>query len=51
MFNFNYCLIFKMPKFIKNNENLINFINVIEDAKIKDGGSRAFYIYLKKKNE
>ena len=34
---------------IENNKNLMNIINEIKDASIEDGGSGAFYIYLKKK--
>ena len=39
---------YSVPEFISNNKNLINLINKIEEAKIEDGGSGAFYIYLKK---
>jgi len=39
---------YSVPDFIKKNKNLINLINEISDAKIEDGGSGAFYIYLKK---
>ena len=38
-----------VPEFIENNKNLMNIINEIKDASIEDGGSGAFYIYLKKK--
>ena len=38
-----------VPEYIKNNNRLMNKINDIVDADIKDGGSGAFYIYLKKK--
>ena len=38
-----------VPEYIKNNNQLMNKINYIADADIKDGGSGAFYIYLKKK--
>ena len=38
-----------VPEYIKSNSQLINKINEISDADIKDGGSGAFYIYLKKK--
>ena len=38
-----------VPEFIKKNDNLMNKINYIDDADIEDGGSGAFYIYLKKK--
>ena len=37
-----------VPDFIQKNKKLINLINEISDAKIEDGGSGAFYIYLKK---
>ncbi len=39
---------YSVPEFISNNKNLINLIIKIEEAKIEDGGSGAFYIYLKK---
>ena len=37
-----------VPNFIYNNRNLMKLITEIKDAEIKDGGSGAFYIYLKK---
>ena len=37
-----------VPEFISNNQNLMNMINYMKDAKIEDGGSGAFYIFLKK---
>ena len=37
-----------VPQFIKNDKSLMQIINRIEDAKIEDGGSGAFYIFLKK---
>ena len=40
---------YSVPEFISGNKNLMNIINTIEDAKIEDGGSGAFYIYLKRK--
>ena len=40
---------YSVPDFITKNKKLINLINDISDAKIEDGGSGAFYIYLKKK--
>ena len=40
---------YSVPEYIQNNKELMNFINEIKDANIKDGGSGAFYIYLKKK--
>ena len=39
---------YSVPEFIKNNPVLIKLINKIEEASIEDGGSGAFYIYLKK---
>ncbi len=39
---------YSVPEFIKNSKSLMNIINEIKDAKIEDGGSGAFYIYLKK---
>ena len=40
---------YSVPEFINNNENLMRVINDIQDATIEDGGSGAFYIFLKKK--
>ena len=37
-----------VPEFILNNESLKKKILQIEEAKIEDGGSGAFYIFLKK---
>ncbi len=39
---------YSVPEFISNNSNLMSMINEITDAKIEDGGTGAFYIYLKK---
>ena len=39
---------YSVPEFIANNTGLMNVINEITDAKIEDGGSGAFYIFLKK---
>ena len=39
---------YSVPEFIENNINLMNVINEIKDANIEDGGSGAFYIFLKK---
>jgi DNA-nicking Smr family endonuclease len=39
---------YSVPEFISNNQNLNNLINEITDAKVEDGGSGAFYIFLKK---
>ena len=40
---------YSVPEFIKNNSEIMKKINTIENASIEDGGSGAFYIYLKKK--
>ena len=40
---------YSVPEFIKNNSEIMKKINAIENASIEDGGSGAFYIYLKKK--
>ena len=39
---------YSVPEFIENNHNLLNKIIEIKDASIEDGGSGAFYIFLKK---
>ena len=39
---------YSVPEFISKNKNLKNIIYDIQDAKIEDGGSGAFYIFLKK---
>ena len=39
---------YSVPDFISNNQNLMKVINDIQDATIEDGGSGAFYIYLKR---
>tara|TARA_B110001452_G_C14949021_1_gene331921 strand:- start:192 stop:605 length:414 start_codon:yes stop_codon:yes gene_type:complete len=38
-----------VPEFIKNNLELMEKVIELKDASIEDGGSGAFYIYLKKK--
>ena len=40
---------YSVPEFIENNKGLMNIINEIKAASIEDGGSGAFYIFLKKK--
>ena len=40
---------YSIPEFIKNNLELMNMIYEIKEASIMDGGSGAFYIFLKKK--
>ncbi len=39
---------YSIPEYIKNNSELMKLINEIKDADIEDGGSGAFYIFLKK---
>ena len=39
---------YSVPEFISNNNLLMSKIREMTDAKIEDGGSGAFYIYLKK---
>jgi len=39
---------YSVPEFIKNNKSLMNKIYEFGEAKIEDGGSGAFYIFLKK---
>ncbi len=38
-----------VPDFIKNNPSLMAKIKSITDAEVTDGGSGAFYVFLKKK--
>ena len=38
-----------VPEFIKNNPSLMSKLKSITDAEISDGGSGAFYVFLKKK--
>ena len=42
---------YSVPEFIETNKILTQFIIEITDAKIEDGGSGAFYIYLKNRNK
>ena len=39
---------YSVPEFILSNKNLMTKINEIKEANIEDGGSGAFYIFLKK---
>ena len=39
---------YSVPEFIRNNSALMKKINTIQDASNEDGGTGAFYIYLKK---
>jgi len=40
---------YSVPEYIKSNISLMKMIKEIRNAKIDDGGSGAFYIYLRKK--
>ena len=40
---------YSVPDFIKNNDKLMSLISSLTEADEADGGSGAFYIYLKKK--
>jgi DNA-nicking Smr family endonuclease len=42
---------YSVPEFIEKNKSLTRLIIETTDAKIKDGGSGAFYIYLKNMNK
>ena len=42
---------YSVPEFIENNKDLMRLIIETTDAKIEDGGSGAFYIYLRNKNK
>ena len=39
---------YSVPEYIENNKSLMNKIYEFGEAKIEDGGSGAFYIFLKK---
>ena len=39
---------YSVPEFVRNNIELMKIIYEIRDAEINDGGSGAFYIFLKK---
>ena len=42
---------YSVPEYIENNKSLTRFIIETTDAKIEDGGSGSFYIYLKNKDK
>ena len=42
---------YSVPEYILNNKNLMTKINEIKEANIEDGGSGAFYIFLKKNSK
>ena len=39
---------YSVPEFIENSKNLMKIIREIKDANLEDGGSGAFYIFLKR---
>ena len=41
---------YSVPEFISNSKNLMKIIQEMKDAKVEDGGSGTFYIFLKKNN-
>ena len=41
---------YSVPEYIYNSKDLMSLISDIKDASIDDGGSGAFYIYLRKKS-
>ena len=40
---------YSIPEFVRNNEGLMKIISNISEASVKDGGTGAFYIFLKKR--
>ena len=40
---------YSIPEFVRNNGDLMKIISNISEASVKDGGTGAFYIFLKKK--
>ena len=40
---------YSVPEYIKNSDELMRLISEIKEAENEDGGSGAFYVYLKKK--
>ena len=40
---------YSVPEFISNNQNLMEKISEVAEAKVEDGGTGSFYIFLKKK--
>ena len=39
---------YSIPEFLRNNEDLMKIISNMSEASVKDGGTGAFYIFLKK---
>ena len=42
---------YSVPEYIRKNQNLVRIVDLIKEARIEDGGSGAFYVYLKKKRK
>ena len=40
---------YSIPEFVRNNEDLMKIISNMSEASVKDGGTGAFYIFLKKR--
>ena len=40
---------YSIPEFVRNNQDLMKIISNISEASVNDGGTGAFYIFLKKK--
>ena len=40
---------YSIPEFLRNNEDLMKIISNMSEASAKDGGTGAFYIFLKKR--
>ena len=40
---------YSIPEFVRNNEDLMKIISNISEASVKDGGTGAVYIFLKKR--
>ena len=40
---------YSIPEFVRNNQDLMKIISNISEASVEDGGTGAFYIFLKKK--
>tara|TARA_B100001287_G_C22626274_1_gene502676 strand:- start:594 stop:1004 length:411 start_codon:yes stop_codon:yes gene_type:complete len=40
---------YSIPEFLRNNEDLMKIISNMSEASVKDGGTGAFYIFLKKR--
>ena len=40
---------YSIPEFVRNNQDLTKIISNISEASVEDGGTGAFYIFLKKK--